>query len=331
MKRKSVIIEPEELVSVREGRIRDSSCFMGSCNLPKAMKVACPCCGSKRKVLQAELYQAVESQTTADWIVTCPDCGMRCGMEPYIASEKPDSEYGKIRKVLSLLLAAGVLAIAILAIFAFAMAVQLLRDNIDYPVDQPVEQRDGPHYQLYMGDFSWEDACEYCAEKGGHLAYITTQDEYEEIVSMIENAMTLYDMPIGTDDTPNSLYYVWLGAENLNGCQQEENDFHWLDDTYFSDMENHLWWSLERADGSVVYEPSFTDQGQQEPYLCLWAAHYGEHFQDDVLGWTFNDQSNDIVSASKSAAGRIGFICEWDEYSFEYNEEKASCVFWLKK
>lgn len=41
----------------------------------------------------------------------------------------------------------------------------------------------------------------------------------------------------------------------------------------------------------------------------MWNAKYN----GNDVGWTFNDQRNDIVAAFPSVSGRIGYIIEFEE------------------
>ena len=52
-----------------------------------------------------------------------------------------------------------------------------------------------------------------------------------------------------------------------------------------------------------------TTDNEEELYLCLWNAKYN----DSEIGWTFNDQRNDIVGAFPSISGKVGYIIEFEE------------------
>ena len=44
-------------------------------------------------------------------------------------------------------------------------------------------------------------------------------------------------------------------------------------------------------------------------WLCFWHVYYGE----DDIGWTFNDQRNDLMDEVPSGVGKVGYICEYEE------------------
>lgn len=136
-------------------------------------------------------------------------------------------------------------------------------------------------FEIIPGDLSWMEARKACEAKGGHLATITSEEEYEEICELADES---------------GLTYLWIGA-NL----YSETDL----------WENVGWITGEDWAFSKWYpgEPSKEDvDGAKEYYLCLWKAKY----QGEEIGWTFNDQRNDIVEAVSSISGNIGYICEYE-------------------
>lgn len=135
--------------------------------------------------------------------------------------------------------------------------------------------------EIIPGDLSWLEAKKACEVKGGHLATITSEEEYEEICKLADES---------------GLTYLWVGASLYS-----ENDL----------WENVGWITGEDWSFAKWYpgEPSKEDiDGEKEYYLCLWKAKY----QGEEIGWTFNDQRNDIVEAVVSIAGNIGYICEYE-------------------
>lgn len=89
----------------------------------------------------------------------------------------------------------------------------------------------------------------------------------------------------------SGLTYLWLGAECINGT------FAWGTGEPFAYTN---WYPGE---------PSGTDtDGVLEPFLCMW--NVGE-------GWSWNDQRNDIVAGYSAAAGKIGYIVEYESHESE--------------
>ncbi|HCT90573.1 MAG TPA: hypothetical protein DF613_04195 [Lachnospiraceae bacterium] len=136
-------------------------------------------------------------------------------------------------------------------------------------------------YEVLAGDMSWQEAKSICEEKGGYLATITSKAEYKEVCKLADKS---------------DLTYLWIGA-SLQSDADEWSAISWLTGEE---------WSFEKW---YPGEPSKEDaDGTKEYYLCLWNAKY----DDEDIGWTFNDQRNDIVGAFPSIAGKVGYICEYE-------------------
>lgn len=136
-------------------------------------------------------------------------------------------------------------------------------------------------YEVVSEDVSWSEAKALCEEMGGYLATVTTKDEYEEICALAEES---------------GLKYLWLGA----GLRSDADE--WGNDSWITGEE----WNFEKW---YPGEPSKQDaDGTREFYLCLWNAKY----DGNEIGWTFNDQREDIVASFPSVSGSIGFICEYE-------------------
>lgn len=130
-------------------------------------------------------------------------------------------------------------------------------------------------YQVIVGDHTWEEAREYCEQHGGHLATITTEEEQEEI----ESILYLY-----IRQNESNLYAVWLGAEST----QEDGEFQWITGENFSSYQK---WALG--------EPNNEDG--TEHYLIMY------NLSSEETKWFWNDAPNDV---SEYYSGHIGFIME---------------------
>lgn len=134
-------------------------------------------------------------------------------------------------------------------------------------------------YEVVVGDYSWLEAKVECENKGGYLATITSEEEYNKICQLASDS---------------GLTYLWLGA-NLNSDSDTWSNNCWITGES---------WTFEKW---YPGEPSREDEdGTKENYLCLWNVGYN----GQNLGWTFNDQRNDIVKDFSFASGKIGYICE---------------------
>lgn len=137
-------------------------------------------------------------------------------------------------------------------------------------------------YEIVASDISWSDANEAAANAGGHLATITSSEEMNEISKLAEES---------------GLKYLWLGAV-LTSSKME-----WEDNSWLTGEE----WTYENW---YPGEPSKEDtDGTKEYYLCLWKAKY----QEQDIGWTFNDQRNDIAKDFDECKGKVGYIIEYGD------------------
>ena len=137
-------------------------------------------------------------------------------------------------------------------------------------------------YEYVVKDISWSDAKREAEAAGGHLVVITTEEEYNRICEIA---------------SASGLTYIWLGA-TISSTDEE-----WGDGSWITGEE----WSFEKW---YPNEPSKIDiDNTPEFYLCLWNAKY----DGKEIGWTFNDQRNDIVAVLPKVSGKIGYIIEYEE------------------
>jgi hypothetical protein len=158
-----------------------------------------------------------------------------------------------------------------------AADAQQVTDNV-----APADPLAGHTYEVVVTDVSWSEANQFAQAVGGHLATITSQEEYDAICALADQAATGEDA---------SLRYLWLGATvGANGWQGSD-----------------CWVTGESWSFDCWYpgEPSGQDEdGTVESVLCMWRVG------DD--GWTFNDQRNDLLEVIPTASGKIGYVIEWD-------------------
>lgn len=136
-------------------------------------------------------------------------------------------------------------------------------------------------YEVIAGDFSWQAAKVECENRGGYLATITSKEEYDEICAIAD---------------ASGLTYLWLGALRYSDTDK------WEDGSWITGEQ----WTF---DYWYPGEPSMEDlDGTKEYYLCLWNAKY----EGNSIGWTFNDQRNDLVNILPSVSGSVGYVCEYE-------------------
>ena len=137
-------------------------------------------------------------------------------------------------------------------------------------------------YQVFTEACSWEDAKKKCEAAGGHLAYITSDEDWTKVINALN----------GT-----GLKYVWLGGTTSISADETRITATWLDGSsmdYIYDA-NH-WFANEPSgrDFSSADKPL-------EPYILLWNVN-------DV--WSLNDSSDAVLSCYKHE--QIGYVCEFD-------------------
>lgn len=156
------------------------------------------------------------------------------------------------------------------------------RLTIDAPYAQSL--RDNPlpeerhRYELVVADVNWQEACDLARAAGGHLATITSEEEYQDICQLANQIVAELE-----------LRYLWLGAQ--------VGDNGWGDGSWITGEA----WTFE-----VWYpgEPSgIGSDGEPENVLCMWRVADG--------GWTFNDENPSLVS--DYTAGKIGYVIEFEE------------------
>lgn len=138
-------------------------------------------------------------------------------------------------------------------------------------------------YECVADDCSWTDAKIKAENAGGHLAVITSEEEYDKICKIAKKS---------------GLSYIWLGAR-IYSVDDEWSEVGWITGEE---------WTF---DNWYPNEPSKYDSSDhaEEFYLCLWKAKY----DGKKIGWTFNDQRNDIVADFPGVSGKIGYIIEYEE------------------
>ncbi|MBR1592943.1 MAG: C-type lectin domain-containing protein [Ruminococcus sp.] len=144
------------------------------------------------------------------------------------------------------------------------------------PTDPPVQNK---RFIICIGACTWEQAEQECQEKGGHLAYIKSRQEYDEIIRSLQGL---------------NLRYLWLGGKT--SMSDGSVTASWTDGSSLDFIyDNGLWYEGEPSG----YD---RDRATVEPYIMLW------NIKDN---WSFNDNSNTSLSTYKHEY--FGYICEIDE------------------
>ncbi|MBQ4464795.1 MAG: hypothetical protein II916_02360 [Oscillospiraceae bacterium] len=143
------------------------------------------------------------------------------------------------------------------------------------------EETGEKRFEVYAGDVTWSQAQARCKEKGGHLAYIKSQADWDAVMAAVRKA-------------DGSLSYLWVGGETTIQEDGETVVAKWTDGSSTSYLDSAKLW--------FGHEPSGRDGNTIEPYMMLW---------NPGSGWSFNDNSDSCVKIY--ASGTIGYVCQFDE------------------
>ena len=150
------------------------------------------------------------------------------------------------------------------------------------PAPEPDPQPAGKTYQAFVDACTWADAKQKCEAAGGHLAYITSDEDWNQAISVLS----------GT-----GLRYVWLGGSTYISNDGSTITASWLNGSNLNYIDNARHWYPNEPSGWDNSSPEHS----LEPYILLW-------YVDDY--WSLNDTSNDILKYYKPE--RIGYLCEFD-------------------
>lgn len=150
------------------------------------------------------------------------------------------------------------------------------------PTPEPDPQPAGKTYQAFVDACTWADAKQKCEAAGGHLAYITSDNDWNQAISVLS----------GT-----GLRYVWLGGSTYISNDGSTITASWLNGSNLNYIDNARHWYPNEPSGWDNSSPEHS----LEPYILLW-------YVDDY--WSLNDTSNDILKYYKPE--RIGYLCEFD-------------------
>ncbi len=140
-------------------------------------------------------------------------------------------------------------------------------------------------YRLIQADVTWMEAYEDCILRGGHLLQIDSEEEFQKVIKLIQEA--------GMEDV-----HFYLGGLRSENSQE----YYWVDDNgeQMEPMLNPggISWA---ASHWMEEEPSFVSGDDLEMYMNL------VYFQGE---WVLNDVPADITVYYP---GRTGYIVEFDE------------------
>lgn len=158
----------------------------------------------------------------------------------------------------------------------------------------------GHRYELVRSDATWEEAWQQCAQKGGYLAVITSTEEFLQISRQIrEENKTDLCLWIGMENPrdPERRYWGYSWKQPKDGGEEYTEAYPRYFNVYYD------FWQAE--------EPSYTGltkEGDETRENCVCMVYDGG---TDRFYW--KDMPDDLLAADPSYAGRMGYICEYDE------------------
>lgn len=170
------------------------------------------------------------------------------------------------------------LIVAICVLFSMCTVMAGAKDD-NTPIAEGVYN--GHTYQVFDVGMKWSDAKKYCELKGGYLSCITSKEEQEFIMSVIEGG-------------GKNCY--WLG-----GFLKDKN-FEWLSGEAF-DYTN---WDADEPSG-----------GEED---CLQIYRIPDPANWDCTAGSWNDIVDEGV-VNFHSIDNFGFICEWDYVRSSFGSE----------
>lgn len=155
-----------------------------------------------------------------------------------------------------------------------------VQEVVEEVAEMPVVYSDGIHeYSVIMADCTWDEAMARCAENGGHLVTFETDEEYQHVLTLI-------------DDNRDNYYYV--------GGKCFEDRYYWIAPEGVNTTS-----SIEGRSGWMQGEPSYTDGTNVEDRMGIF--YYKKENR-----WVWNDVPNSVLDVVDSYRGSLGYICEYE-------------------
>lgn len=146
-------------------------------------------------------------------------------------------------------------------------------------------------YEVVFEDVSWQEANRRAVAKGGYLARITSEEEFDVIVDRIKSS------------TSSKSYSYWLGGSRKKSY---DDTYAWVD----SDLEVKSGTIPENA--WLPGEPSYYEHDSngnalfEEEYLNMfYVANYDK--------WFLNDCIDDLLANYDTFKGKIAYVIEYDK------------------
>ena len=145
------------------------------------------------------------------------------------------------------------------------LIIELIIDS-DGAGNESVEYKEGPKYEYVRYQFTWQRAEDYCVERGGHLASVSSEIDIGAVYSDFDFVAMEYD-----------LSSIWLGAKKdrsknqwnwVNGKDWVFED--WVEKSDFNESEDCLISNLWQ----YTIKPTWTPKECQStsPFICEYKS-----------------------------------------------------------
>ncbi|MCB7303941.1 zinc-ribbon domain-containing protein [Bariatricus massiliensis] len=166
--------------------------------------------------------------------------------------------------------------------------LQIQTDNIMISESKGVEEGGIHRYEYIVSDCTWQQAFDDCIKRGGYLARINSKKEYDYILSEIrQKGLEKKHFRIGGRRDATSEDYYWVNDKNQFYGEKVNSGGYWC---------NSEW---------MANEPSYSDKDIQETSLDIFYYEKEER-------WVWNDVPDNIIEVVPEYAGKLGYICEYE-------------------
>lgn len=144
-------------------------------------------------------------------------------------------------------------------------------------------------YEYYVDDCSWNDAYVKAINSGGYLVRINSPEEYDYIISEIEEYCGR-----------NLIFRI--GARR----NTEQYDYYWVDENnkrYGLSLNNSDYWSVGAWKSG---EPNYMDGDIVEAWVEIY-------YNEAEARWVWNDIPDDLIAIAPYYSGRVGYIVEYED------------------